>query len=224
MKNYDEVIKEFLSTDSLREALMETALIGDFVFATNGHIAIKIPTVRLTGTYKANPDYPDIVLLFNKQDGLFDKPKIYKVESIEKVLSEIPRVKVGTECKKCEGTGLAEAKQPEGTILPEKAEWDKCPHCKGQGELFGDKTEYDWMHHKIQIEGAFFNPNYIEKLVIVAKINDIEQIEHFAGLPEWQNHFRIDGIEIIIMPVRMDVLEQDENNGNTYHKLEVETV
>ena len=103
MKNYDEVIKEFLSTDSLREALMETALIGDFVFATNGHIAIKIPTVRLTGTYKANPDYPDIVLLFNKQDGLFDKPKLYKVESIEKVLSEIPRVKVGTECKDCDG-------------------------------------------------------------------------------------------------------------------------
>ena len=223
MKNYDEVIKEFLSTDSLREALMETALIGDFVFATNGHIAIKIPTVRLTGGYKTNPDYPDIVLLFNKRDGLFDKPKLYKVESIEKVLSDTPRVKVGTECEKCEGTGDVPTKATPGDVdvLPE---WDKCPDCKGQGELFGDKTEYDWIHHKIQIEGTFFNPNYIEKLIIVAKINDIEQVEHFAGLPEWQNHFRIDGIEILIMPVKMDDLEKDENNGNTYHKLEEGTV
>ena len=218
MKNYDEVIKEFLSTDSLREALMETALIGDFVFASNGHIAIKIPTAKLTGTYKVNPDYPDIVVLFDKHDGLFDKPRMYNIESIEKVLSEIPRVKVGTECKKCEGTGDIPPEKPCETT------WDKCPDCKGQGELFGEKTEYDWKNHKFQISGGCFNPNYIEKLVIVAKINDIKQIEHFAGLPEWQNHFRIDGIEIIIMPVRMDVLEQDENNDNTYHKLEEETV
>ena len=219
MKNYDEVIKEFLSTDSLREALMETALIGDHVFASNGHIGIKIPIEKLTGTYKANPDYPDIVVLFDKRNGLYDKPKFYNVESIERVLSEIPKVNVEISCEKCDGTGDIPVKGSEGV----EPEWDKCPVCKGQGELFGENTEYDWKNHKFQIGDAYFNPNYIEKLIIIAKINDIKQVEHFVGLPEGQNHFKIDGIEILIMPMR--IKDEDGIPGDyTYHKLEEETV
>jgi hypothetical protein len=214
MKNYDEVIKEFLSTDSLREALMESALIGDYVYASNGHIAIKIPIEKLTGTYKAVPDYPDIVVLFNKQDGLFDKPKLYKVESIEKLLSGILKVPIEIECPECEGTG-DESKIP-GVIK-------ECEKCKGQGELFSHETEYAWRTHKFQIGMTCFNPNFIEDLVIVSKVNDIKQIEHFAGTPLGQNHFRIDGIEILVMPMRINDYDP-ETSGCTYHKLEEETI
>jgi hypothetical protein len=219
MKMYDEIIKEFLSTDLLREALMESALIEEYVFASNGHISIKIPIDKLAGTYRVNPDYPDIVTLFDKRDGLFDKPKIYSVESIEKVLSGILRVPIEIGCPNCEGTGLTPVK---GTSEDE-TQWDNCPKCKGQGDLFSQEKEYAWKTHKFQIDNAYFNPNYIEKLVVVAKINDLKQVEHFAGLPEGQNHFKIDGIEILIKPMRIN--DEAGNPGYyTYHKLEEETV
>jgi hypothetical protein len=184
MKNYDEVIKEFLSTDPLREALMKPALIEEFVFATNGYIAIKIPTNKLSGTYQPNPEYPNIVLLFNMMNYLI-KPIVYKVESIEKVLSNIPIVPTGLE-----------------------------------NDLFSKETEYAWRKHKFQIGEAIFNPNYINKLVTVCKVNDIKQIECFEGMPEEKNYFRIDGVEIIIMPMRIDNIE---NDSNAFHKLEEET-
>ena len=218
MKNYDEVDKRILYRPIHSEKLLwKQHLIGDFVFATNGHIAIKIPILRLSGAYKANPDYPDIVLLFNKRDGLFDKTKIYKVESIEKLLSEIPRVKVGTNVRNATEMEMFRQKTPCDTI------WEKCLTVKVRENYSLRKTEYDWKNHKFQIGDSYFNPNYIEKLVIVAKINDIKQVEHFAGLPEGQNHFRIDGIEIIIMPMKIN--NEDGLPGDyIYHKIEDETI
>lgn len=227
MKNYDEVIQYFLlEYDNLREQLMKPVLIGDFVYASDGHTAIKIPKDKLSNTYEPNPTYPDIVSLFEKREGIFEKPKIYKPTTIEKLLSEIPEVYISVECQKCEGTGII----PPAIEKKDEDAWDDCDQCHAQGDLFLKEKEYDWMNHRIQInisetENAYFNPNFIERLSIVCDINNVERIEHTVGTHLTANHFMIDGIEIMIMPIRIEAIESDVENSkeSTFHKLEEET-
>jgi hypothetical protein len=218
MNKYDEVIEEFLSNDPLREALMKPCLIGDHVYASNGYIAIKIPISKLPKTYEPNPDYPDIIPLFEKREGMFEKPKILKAEKIETLLKEIPEKNISVECQKCEGDGSIPSK---GKAMDKREE---CDQCKGHGEVLLLNTEYDWQNHKILIGLVYFNPNYIDKLLYISGENDLAEIEYICGTPLGSNCFMIDGIEILIMPMRM--ADEDGNLAieSTIHKLEEEVI
>jgi hypothetical protein len=207
---YDEVIDEFLCNDTLREAMMHPCLIGEHVYATNGHIAIKIPVDKLNKTYKEYPGYPNIISIFAKRDAMFDKPKIFKMSAIETLLKEIPEENIEVECQQCEGTG-------------ESKDEKKCDQCAGRGNVLLLDTEYDWQNHKILIGKTCFNPNYIDKLLYVAGINDTQDILQLGGGIIDQNFFSIDEIEIVIMPMR----QTDENgeliSDSDYHELKEET-
>ncbi|MDD5006577.1 MAG: hypothetical protein PHS33_08790 [Candidatus Omnitrophica bacterium] len=209
MKTYDEIIPEFLSDDDCRQALMKPVLIEEHVFASNGHIAIKIPVSKLLKTYESNPNYPDIVSLYEKVEGLFQSPIIYKVENISELLKQVPLTDVETQCTNCQGTGSIWSKD-------DSKEPETCKICDGSGYVATGKKEYDWQNHKIQIGLAYFNPNYVEKLLNVATINDIKEVKHVYGTPMSKHLFIIDDLEIIMMPIRLGIKELPEYS---VHKL-----
>jgi hypothetical protein len=223
MNNYDSILKEFVwNKDNERPALLQPQTVGDNVYASNGHVAIKVPIGNLEGKHGTNDPYLPMLNPFQDNRGTYEKPKTYSVQDIKKLFAEIPMQNISVICQACNGSGWIDKDEntiPEGSTVISNDDEDEtvqCTQCRGEGMVLLYEEEFDEEEHKIVIQGSKFNPNYIDKLLKVANVNDIETIEHLQGSEFGQHRFKIAEIEVIIMPMRMT----EGDVPQKYHTLE----
>lgn len=115
-------LKQFCSTDPNRTNIQNPFNIGEWTFATNGHIAARVP--------KRDGYEPSLVAA----DRLFETAAMAP-------LSPLPSIKMPPrkheDCFNCAGTGLYECP----TCLHE----DECDECDGVGRIDGDGSYLVWL-------------------------------------------------------------------------------
>lgn len=112
----EELLARFCAnTLDPREYLLAPFVIGDFVYATNGHIAIRVPRTSA----------PDITATTDKVPGHLEA--MFATHASTERLDEIPELPAPIACSTCNGTGRRH----------------ECPDCDGEGEIRYGRHDYE---------------------------------------------------------------------------------
>lgn len=148
--NYDNILKLFVLKDK-RDACHHPATFGDFVFATDRHIMVRIPKQFIEGTYPRLHRHPDMTKINLEPSGVLGKIHISKIEA---ALSKVELVDDVEDCTYCNGRGYQECN------LGHEHE---CEACKGTG-CVESKTKEKVLSEidNISILNRRFNPRHID--------------------------------------------------------------
>lgn len=103
---FDELLKNFTSTDTARPALMQPNKIGEMVYATDAHAIIAIPIHLLSGEYSRHEECPsnmDKIVLTAIEEARNRDGVVIVHEKLLALLNEVPTEPFYDDCKKCEG-------------------------------------------------------------------------------------------------------------------------
>jgi hypothetical protein len=194
-----DLLMSFCAKDSSaqRTYLHKPFRLGEFIYATNGHVAIRIP-----------------------DDGTIQAEDIEKVKSIGNYFSDvngkyvaIPELPAAESCSHCYGTGKGKPKTEcdecdgDGEFR-HGSHYYECKECDGEGSIeadegVGENCEYcngtgEQRHQPIKVGKSYFNRMYLVKISTLPNLK-------FCN-PKSENdfcNFIFDGGEGCIMPIRM---------------------
>lgn len=151
----DEILLTFCAEEgSMRPAMEKPTLIDNYVYATNGHYAIKINKSLLSGEYTHVEGYPNITGVWSdakrkSTTGIFffDPPIKLDVPLVDIFEAEV--------CPGCKGDGFTIEECFECGNEYEK----DCRRCKGKGTIGGTKVIGQKMDvsYKIGINNTYFS-------------------------------------------------------------------
>jgi len=103
---------------------------GEFVFATDAHHAIRIPSELVSGEYKQGDGRLSRVFAL---DNLLDTPVVIEVKDLESAIEKAPMIDEfeQVECENCDGEGDVYCAACENS--------HKCKKCDGEGVSDGKK-------------------------------------------------------------------------------------
>lgn len=192
----NEILKSFCATiNDSREYLRAPFVNKGFIYATNGHIAVRIPD---NGTIQENKDAPKNIHNYF-QSGISD-------------FIEIPALPEKTKCVRCCGTGNRIFKNKcdkcdgKGEFYHGSHYYD-CAECDGSGEVRSGEPKADipceycdgsgWEKYSFIDIGEFrFQCAYIEKILALPNVKFMRTINSDDACK-----FLFDGGEGIIMPM-----------------------
>lgn len=128
MENESKIFDMYVGCDKIRPVFNTPFAQGEYVYASDGHILIRVMRCATNGSYN-HSDKPGCSILFIETRE--ELP--ITIQQLEKLISGVEKVEetktVGEdiECKECEGFGVVEW---------EYEEWTKdfdCPACDGSG-------------------------------------------------------------------------------------------
>lgn len=205
MKNYtskqlNEVFALFCGKEEYRPVMHKPFEVDGFVYATDAHVLVRIIKDR----YKLKLDNPHKPLNLSKISFDFvssEKLKLNK-KDFDKLKTKDELKEVGNieKCDSCDGFGEVEWEFESYT-----RDFD-CPVCDGEGKIgksekipTGEKTFGDIV---IEIDGKYFNPNFIDKIFTVKDLVGGDII--FKKTKDMTGLFQVKDFEIIIMPLMND--------------------
>ena len=172
---------------------------GEWVYATNGHIAVRVP--RADGIEASEIDlFPRIEAIFkqNKWDTFVSLPSLPPADQCRTCNGS----GIGYKCTECDGTGqfdhgrhTYDCDECDGTGQTDNGnDEEPCQVCDGTGEL---------RYQKIQVGPWHYNRRYL------AKIIDLPELQ-FAQRPDGPTingsdgiaNFTFEGGEGLLMPMR----------------------
>lgn len=202
----DVDLKEFCAAGEWRSYLEQPFSIGEFTYATNGHMALRVPRRADVGSVKNAPE--SIAGMFEKVEGK---------EAGARPLPNIPDVPMSvcrdcrgggkvTSCRECGGEGELECDlghdhecgDCDGRgFFPALGREDSairpCPKCYGGGRV----PEHGWDTPVIFPEGVAISIRYARKIAKLPGIR-VNSAETYGGpLPFW-----FDGGAGLLMPLR----------------------
>ncbi len=148
---------------------------GNWTYATNGKICIRVPAVD---GVEENAFTPQADRLF---DTAFAPKQWSPVPKVEK-----PEQPKEIECDECEGSGKSDENQCEFC-----GKYPECEECGGSGKIMKPP-----LVKKKEIDGVIFDEKY---LYLIQKLPGIEI--GVNSLPD-ASRFRFDGGEGLLMPMR----------------------
>lgn len=166
-----EILKNFTGE---RIELSEPFTVGDFTYATNGAIMVRIS--KLHGFSAGNDGHPKNIDVVWKQ--------FPTTETEWTKLPEDDRDPIVERCKKCYGTG------DHGCLVIGCEDTHPCGTCGASGKVETDREEI--------IEHRKFNARFLDK---IAKLPNAKIAAKF-GLERDPLPFRFDGGEGLLMPLR----------------------
>lgn len=110
-------LQRFCAIDDIRDYLLKPWRFDGWVYATNGHICVRVPDNGSPDTPERTSKHPKAHELFVNTFG--DGPDFLPM----------PDLPAGEECPSCKGAGLFSAK--------------KCEACDGEGVFYHAGLEYD---------------------------------------------------------------------------------
>lgn len=117
---YDFILNIFTAEDELRPAMNTAGFISGYVYATDAHSAIKIPSnlPKLLPDYKRNTKFPNAAIIFEKHDKC-DETTTVEVQDILLgfFACKLTIGLVNKICASCDGEGDID-----------------CPHCSNHGD------------------------------------------------------------------------------------------
>lgn len=151
------------------EFCREPKRVGDFVYATDRTILVRINHQKYVHLEEDKSEKPNYELVINKQfDRIFDLTN----EQIKTVLSKIPLVHEKP-CECCGGRKTVTFEfNYDGCVYETD---DDCPICNGKGTVYSETERID-ESYKIQIgEGdVFIKSKYIDRLNKIIDVFDLK--------------------------------------------------
>ena len=200
-----ETLKQFCSYDNLRKEIMEPWTRGDYTYATNGKIIIRVPRISdipenpaapnvnrsipwnapvFTEASAPIPDLPkDQFLSCARCDGTGKNSECPECEGEGVVTWETKRHGYEADCEECDGFGRVAA----GT----KAE--ECNRCNGTG-----KIEQDIF---VPVRGVSFNKKYLTLIKSLPEAILFPEPEVAGKFPP--SRFAFNGGDGFVMPVKV---------------------
>jgi RNA polymerase subunit RPABC4/transcription elongation factor Spt4 len=201
---YDLILPYFTGREDLCPPLGYVHNGGDgYVYATDGHILIRVPVEKVTKLYEAIKGYPkagDKMRVAIEKAG--DKTATIDTADLVRVLAGLSwhRVMTSDECPQCDGKGEYEREcecEYCGSVYEEAAA--KCPNCGGTGEVNLRIKEFSLLksddRYGIKIGDEVYWADPIQRVVIAALALQAERITyripdkkadagvfHFAGI------------------------------------------
>lgn len=195
MKNiiYDFALRMFLSKDELRVALHEPCQQESFVFATNAHVLIKVPSEKCIYDYSNNDNFPKNV------KGIIDEvnPNSYSIINRNDLLENLIRCEFDYErqtCEECDGFGVKECK-----CCRNEAD---CSDCDGFGTVPSSKPfrKLELSGDRVLFHDKLIDPAFLYIVFNTALLLNQEEIkvEHNSE-NDSKILFKLDDVEILVM-------------------------
>lgn len=179
-------LKAFCAKDFSRASIMVPILVGDWLYATDGHICIRAKGIELpegfgTGPVDGFDSWPE-----PSQSVLDGLTRFFQEEprGLKRILS-FPKLNPRIECKVREGHGAfpCEACDHE----------NDCPGCWGEG--------YNQEEIRLDLGGVFMSGNLLGRILHFPELEiELRPWDRLKG-----QRFRFNGGEGIIMPLKQDL-------------------
>jgi len=204
-QDIDEVLGMFVSTDSLRPVLLKPWRVGRFVFAGNGHIAIKLPAVMVKQKYPTIAELEDPTCKLKKVPDvqrviddatLLESPIVVTVQDIRKTLLKLDTEPVYEDCEGCKGTGKIHC-------VFCGHDYD-CEDCDGSGKSNVAIGKDFSINDNIKIGNNYFFPNVVFALLWVAKISGYDEVVLKSNEVRKMVLFDVGEIQVLIAPKHVD--------------------
>ena len=199
--NYDELLQLFVSTDQLHPHFSHPNTQEGYVYATDGHHIMRVPSHLVTGDYP-NEYKGRFISIWPNPERWLDDPIQYDPQSIQNAILEIPRliVEEKVDCDKCKGSGI---------IHCDCCGRDNdCNECDGDGIIAtGKKEEIADPDYYIRFEGVTnLNARFLHNLLRCAESTG-QPIYLLTVCDKEVQIFQTGEIEVGIMPFNANRLD-----------------
>lgn len=194
-----EQLQKFCAKGEFRSFMLKPWLHGDYAFATNGHIALRVPADGfLSVVAGGNGSEPNV-------SKLVDKAKAFYLP-----MMSIPELVPPEVCEHCAGTGTAYDCDPcdgEGWFDHHGKEYE-CKWCNGAGQHQNGEGDPSYCWHcdgigeKRYIQVAVGNSHFDRRYL--ALIAALPNAKIAPNGPAAITYFAFDGGDGALMPMRVD--------------------
>lgn len=208
MEKYNEILNLFVGKDC-REWMRNPFVIGNKVFATDGHMLVAFDSSRVDCSKVEAQDKNKLNRVYPKKDNCSHHISYTLLsEHINKIV-KVPEISTNEEeikCHECDGEGEVEWEFCDSNGRNHYME-DDCPVCGGSGingkiiktptgrMIIPDKAE-------CKIGNSFFRVNLINKIFEVMTILGGVDAELVFQKDKMQaSMFRVQDVDILIMPI-----------------------
>ena len=181
----------FVGNDMYRPAMTKINSDNGFVYATNGHIAIKIEEGLCIKKYEPVEGYPNVESILDGHKAIEEK-----TFSIEGLFHSIMKIEVcfkpeRIKCGECEGNG---------NLICDHCESEyECGKCCGDGEVNGDKLALSG-ESDIMFFGKKYNLGNFNKIINTAVFLGVKEITVSNGEANG-SIFKVGNFTILLMPL-----------------------
>lgn len=181
-------------TGASHEWLQKPRPCGDYIYATDRHILLRVRKSLCAGKYKTHDKQPqDISKCMTKADTAL----LLDIHEVAEVINKLDTAEIIMKCGDCGGDGevLWTYEDLDGT---EHTKRDECPVCNGSGKV---TAEAEVREQNIEINGDYFNLGKLMLLLDTIHSLGIDTVvvEHVGN----NRAMRIkveDGVDALIMP------------------------
>jgi hypothetical protein len=201
---YDLILPYFLGDDDLRPAMQKVHKDENgYLYATDGHILIRVPHYKVCKQYEKIPAYPNAEKIMQdaiKREGNITAT-IHTNELICMLVNAVwRRIKYGDKCKECDGDGVIECEHCGSEY--------ECKECKGNGKINIHIKEFSLLKSKdnyiIKIGSPTFKADYLQIIAIAAQMLQANEIT-YSYKDDYAAIFSFAGVDILLMPYLADI-------------------
>lgn len=216
IKNECELLGMFTDEDELRPyyRVPFLNLAYNEVWATEGHVIIRISPERLNGHYEPIKGHEDLKLpkIINPCQLSCTLVSIRQALDACPLVDEVETEEYEEECKECDGTGMVEWEYTDGKMETHCHNFD-CPICGGDGVIRHEKETKTGKKVPdedaiIQIGAALFHYCILRIVADALKMLGADTVNVTANEPYGMTEFEYDGIKIWLMCITADLSEK----------------
>ena len=182
-------------TGATHEWLQKPRPCGDYIYATDRHILLRVRKSLCAGKYKTHDKQPkDIEKCMTKADTAL----LFDINAVAEVINKLEPTEVVFRCGDCGGDGevLWTYEDLDGA---EHTKRDECPVCNGSGKVTANASVDE---QNIDINGDWFNVGQLKKILntlhSLLNINSVT-VEHIGDYRSMRIKVNED-IDALIMP------------------------
>ena len=211
MNKYDEILSQYIDSNSIYSYAQEPFLQTDHIITTNGMYLIRVPAELCEGVYQLRK-YPDINGVIEQPDIKFqiDREQLKTIHDNLKKLSEETFKMDTTACIDCKSSGTVEYKFVDSKYETHKIT-NTCPICDGLGEteiVINLKTKQPVDKYKLLVTFEDVNIE-LEYLSMLLKISDSLGANIFINHINKSRGIQFEIGEVLILVIKMSSTEND---------------
>lgn len=203
-QNIDDLLQLFVSTDDLRPKFMRPWREGNYIFASETHICIRVKGSMTDTDYPCSNSHTNNMFLCRCPDGKLNREILDNAISYAPTVDEIKTVGEDIECEECDGTGQVRWEYKSWTDIFD------CPVCQGTG--YSETARKESTGRKIihpeaglRIGHFVFRVNFLNLVLQAMRFCDCNEAIVSLGNLKIPARFSLsDSIDIILMPVLQD--------------------
>jgi hypothetical protein len=201
---YHPLISIFLSDNELLPALMVPAVRGGYVWATNGHAAIRIDRDVIADNVAQVEKYPDVQTVFNNAINSTALTGTIKAERLGELLGKLPTYPTYKDCPECEGD-----KKVTCNCCGNETDCDECNGTGHTDEIIGREFSYD---ERINVGKQAFSPRILQLISKVMQETGEKEADLYQHIdkPYALNAALVKflRVQVLMMPMYVEYPEQ----------------